>query len=427
MLAGEPGAPFEVTGRAFAGEPVEFAVRDAALRPRLRRRSRRRSTGRSCSTSTRAASGSRPRASSCRAAATTALERIWIDRARRGRRHRVRRRRPRRAVREPRRRRDVRAQPRAATTIPAAPELAARRGRALPALDRAVARRAGPARGRDLRRRRVADRRRRRELAARQRRPRRALPARRGAGRTRSRCACTGSQRAPARPERIFMQFHGGVYRSDDAGATWTSIADGLPSDFGFPLAIDPADPDSAYVIPLVADVDRVTPDGRVRVYETRDAGASWRPRGDGLPVRGRLPHGAARGVRPARRRARRSSCTSARRRAPCTAPATRARRWFEVARAPPAGAVGQRVLSAVARAARSGISTVTAVPPPGGESTSSWPSSASTRSRRPCSPVPSGFAPPTPSSRTCSRRQLVLEREVDPGAAGAARAWRRW
>jgi hypothetical protein len=37
-------------------------------------------------------------------------------------------------------------------------------------------------------------------------------------------------------------------------------------------------------VIPLTADMDRVTPDGRVRVYETRDAGASWTPRGDGLP-----------------------------------------------------------------------------------------------------------------------------------------------
>ena len=91
-------------------------------------------------------------------------------------------------------------------------------------------------------------------------------------------------RRAPTRPERIFMQFHGGVYRSDDAGATWADIGAGLPSDFGFALAVDPADPDSAYVIPLSADVDRVTPDGRVRVYETRDAGASWTPRGDGLP-----------------------------------------------------------------------------------------------------------------------------------------------
>ena len=49
-------------------------------------------------------------------------------------------------------------------------------------------------------------------------------------------------------------------------------------------MVLDPADPDSAYVIPLVADHDRVTPDGRVRVYETRDAGASWTPRGAGLP-----------------------------------------------------------------------------------------------------------------------------------------------
>ncbi|MDP9345583.1 MAG: glycoside hydrolase [Actinomycetota bacterium] len=91
--------------------------------------------------------------------------------------------------------------------------------------------------------------------------------------------------RSPARPERLFMQFHGGVYRSDDAGESWTDIGAGLPSDFGFPLAVDPADPDSAFVIPLSADTDRVTPDGRVRVYETRDAGATWTPRGEGLPA----------------------------------------------------------------------------------------------------------------------------------------------
>jgi photosystem II stability/assembly factor-like uncharacterized protein len=92
-------------------------------------------------------------------------------------------------------------------------------------------------------------------------------------------------ERAPRRPERLFMQFHGGVYRSDDAGESWIDIAAGLPSDFGFPVALDPADPDSAYVIP-VATADRVTPGGRVLVWETRDAGSTWTARGDGLPQR---------------------------------------------------------------------------------------------------------------------------------------------
>ncbi len=90
--------------------------------------------------------------------------------------------------------------------------------------------------------------------------------------------------RAPRRPQRLFMQFHGSVYRSDDEGGSWIDIAGGLPHGFGFPIALDPADPDSAFVIPLVGAEDRVTPEGRVRVFETRDAGATWTARGDGLP-----------------------------------------------------------------------------------------------------------------------------------------------
>jgi molybdopterin converting factor small subunit len=95
--------------------------------------------------------------------------------------------------------------------------------------------------------------------------------------------------RAPLEPERLFMQFHGGVYRSDDAGLSWASIAEGLPADFGFPIVIDPADPDAAYVIPMNADDDRVTAEGQVRVYETRDAGATWTARTKGLPEAGYL------------------------------------------------------------------------------------------------------------------------------------------
>ena len=65
--------------------------------------------------------------------------------------------------------------------------------------------------------------------------------------------------------------------RRSAARAGWRS-AKGCVSDFGFPLAVDPDDPDSAFVIPLQADVDRVTPEGRVRVFETRDAGATHGP-----------------------------------------------------------------------------------------------------------------------------------------------------
>jgi photosystem II stability/assembly factor-like uncharacterized protein/molybdopterin converting factor small subunit len=90
--------------------------------------------------------------------------------------------------------------------------------------------------------------------------------------------------RSPLQPETLYLQFHGGVYRSDDAGETWQDIGEGLPADFGFPLVVDPRDPNRALVIPLRGDFDRVTPDGKVRVFETTDRGSSWRSRSDGLP-----------------------------------------------------------------------------------------------------------------------------------------------
>ena len=90
--------------------------------------------------------------------------------------------------------------------------------------------------------------------------------------------------RSRVQPERLFMQFHGGVYRSDDAARSWTSVAKGLPNDFGFPIVVDPNDPDAAYVIPLNSDLDRVSAEGRLRVFETRDAGQSWTGHAEGLP-----------------------------------------------------------------------------------------------------------------------------------------------
>ena len=88
----------------------------------------------------------------------------------------------------------------------------------------------------------------------------------------------------PARPGRLFLQNHWGLYRSDDWGDAWEDVANGVPSDFGFCMAVHPHDPDTAYVVPLESDGFRCTPGARLRVYRTRDAGASWEPLSRGLP-----------------------------------------------------------------------------------------------------------------------------------------------
>lgn len=90
--------------------------------------------------------------------------------------------------------------------------------------------------------------------------------------------------RHPARPERLFLQNHGGVYRSDDHAATWVPIHDGLPADFGFPIVVHPHEPDTVYVFPLNAGEGRYPTDGKARVWRSRDAGESWEELGEGLP-----------------------------------------------------------------------------------------------------------------------------------------------
>ncbi len=89
----------------------------------------------------------------------------------------------------------------------------------------------------------------------------------------------------PARPDRLWQQNHCGVYRSDDRGETWERLdGNGLPSAFGFGIALDPADPDVAYVVPEESGENRVTVGGRLGVYRTTDGGASWQLHADGLP-----------------------------------------------------------------------------------------------------------------------------------------------
>jgi photosystem II stability/assembly factor-like uncharacterized protein len=95
----------------------------------------------------------------------------------------------------------------------------------------------------------------------------------------------------PNAPERLYIQNHGGwedrpgigVLRSDDHGRTWRSIADGLPSDFGFPILVHTNDPDTVYVMPLEGQT-RTCPGGRPAVWRSENGGDKWKRLTRGLP-----------------------------------------------------------------------------------------------------------------------------------------------
>ncbi len=90
----------------------------------------------------------------------------------------------------------------------------------------------------------------------------------------------------PSRPDRLWQQNHCGVYRSDDRGESWERLdGNGLPSGFGFPIALHPREPDTAFVVPEEGAENRVTCNGRLGIYRTRDGGASWAERPNGLPA----------------------------------------------------------------------------------------------------------------------------------------------
>jgi hypothetical protein len=92
----------------------------------------------------------------------------------------------------------------------------------------------------------------------------------------------------PSKPERLFLQNHGGLFRSDDWGDNWKEIAREETkeySDFGFAMHMHPRDPNTVYIVPLEA-ISRTGPKAKLRVYRTTNAGASWEPLEKGLPQR---------------------------------------------------------------------------------------------------------------------------------------------
>jgi photosystem II stability/assembly factor-like uncharacterized protein len=88
----------------------------------------------------------------------------------------------------------------------------------------------------------------------------------------------------PDRPQRLYRQCYNGTYRSDDWARSWVEITAGLPSDFGYGIVVDPNDPDTVFQIPESGSHLRAPVDGKLRVYRSRDAGASWESASAGLP-----------------------------------------------------------------------------------------------------------------------------------------------
>ncbi len=87
----------------------------------------------------------------------------------------------------------------------------------------------------------------------------------------------------PTEPDVLYQQNHCGIYKSTNAGDDWTDIQQNLPSEFGFPIALDVHHPDTVYVV--VED-----PEGRhnigkqFTVYRTEDGGKEWVPLRQGMP-----------------------------------------------------------------------------------------------------------------------------------------------
>jgi photosystem II stability/assembly factor-like uncharacterized protein len=95
----------------------------------------------------------------------------------------------------------------------------------------------------------------------------------------------------PAQPETLFQQNHCGVYRSDDAGENWVDISEGVPSRFGFPMAVHPHEPRTMYVVPEISPYHRYVPDAKFAVYRSRNAGKTWRKLNRGLPQKHAYVH----------------------------------------------------------------------------------------------------------------------------------------
>ncbi|MEO6119834.1 MAG: exo-alpha-sialidase [Terriglobales bacterium] len=88
----------------------------------------------------------------------------------------------------------------------------------------------------------------------------------------------------PRDPNVLYQQNHCGAYASQDGGATWQDINKGLPSRFGFPIALDPHAKETIFVIPETGAEARYVPNGKMIIYRSKNGGKKWQKLTKGLP-----------------------------------------------------------------------------------------------------------------------------------------------
>jgi photosystem II stability/assembly factor-like uncharacterized protein len=88
----------------------------------------------------------------------------------------------------------------------------------------------------------------------------------------------------PSNPNVLFMQKHWDVLRSDNAGDSWTEISGNLPTDFGFVIDVHAHEPETIYVVPIKSDTEHYPVDGKLTVYRSRTGGNEWEALTNGLP-----------------------------------------------------------------------------------------------------------------------------------------------
>lgn len=90
---------------------------------------------------------------------------------------------------------------------------------------------------------------------------------------------------SPSNPDVLWQQNHCGVFRSTDCGRTWVDISHpDVPVYFGFAIAVDEQDAETAWVVPATSDEYRVAVKGAMCVCRTEDGGQTWRAFREGLP-----------------------------------------------------------------------------------------------------------------------------------------------